>query len=1531
MDLPRTFKGKLAPRLRNIVVYRVFEQAEKEKRDVALPKDLLLSIIDDEKTFGCHIIKAFNIDMQQFVINIKNDNPIFQKPKENKKYHDSFFQLMKIAEKVMLEMQVMQVGTEHVILAFLRYYGKSKHISDYKEIFENHGIEYEKFYEGVISIANHIEKNDSEEDAEQPKNKVDKKIAKRKDLKRKNPSTNNSSNTNNSPKSLLDQNLIRNLNKAVFKKEEKIIGRKDQILQCVRILCRKKKSNPIIIGETGVGKTSLVEGIAQSIIEQEVPEKLSNSTIYEISLGNIIAGTKYRGQFEEKMMNVVEFLSTETENPLEKIAFIDEIHHLIKAGSADGSVDASFILKPKLADGTFRCIGTTTYDEYRKFILADSALSRRFRPVFLEEPSIEQTIDILNQVKNEYEEFHGVKISENIVNRCVELSATYIKDRFFPDKAFDILDEACAQTVIERRIEEKDIIEINVSTIEQVISNITNIPLTTVSGSEKTKLSELQENIEKEVVGQNLAVTSICNSIKRSRLGFKDKDKPMGCYLFIGRTGVGKCHGKGTKILMHDGKIKNVEKIKVGDVIMGDDSGPRNVLSICCGEEQMYRVTPNKGESFTCNESHILSLKNTLTKQTINISIKEYIESSKKFKHLHKLYRVPVYFSEKKLEIYPYFMGLWIGDGTCDSASITTADKEIVDFLYKYASKNNLFISKKEQKDNKSSIYRIVSENKSRGNTCKNNIFLQMKKEGTLKNYRSSDIYEKKINEKYLINSEKNRLELLAGIVDSDGHLTNNCYEIVTKYKNLKDQIEFLGRSLGFCVTSSEKIVKEKTYYRLHISGDIINIPVKITRKKPSERKQKKDVLVSGFKLEKIQDNKYYGFNLDGNHLYLLKDFTVTHNTLLAKKISEYLFGPDKIIRLDMSEYMEKHSVSKIIGCFLPGSTVGMKGGFVKNIEDVKIGDIVISHSGKYKIVEDTHKYEYNGEIVNLRCSNIKEDLKLTPGHEVLAIKTPKGTKRFKNFYDKNKLEWIEAKKLEKDDIVVIPKNKKFNHITKKIDLWNYCKNLPKFKKDDNHVWCYNDHKIKRFINIDKDFCRLAGYYVAEGCCDKNNKNVKLTFNIKEKTYIDEVQNLFVRIFEYSKNIRIKNDEKNNKSFVIIFSRVLSIFFKNFFGEDVYNKKIPDFFTDLNKKLLHCFITTVIFGDGSNTTKRRIQYDTVSKQLYYQINFILNKLGVITNCQKFKSKDRRGYETSLHYRIYISGSQIERLSNTIPELDIKLGGVKNTKIQRKSFSDDDYIYIRLDDVKKEKYNGFVYDLSVEEDTSYCVGRIAVHNSPPGYIGYDSGGQLTEKIKTKPYSVLLFDEIEKAHPEVVNILLQILDEGRLTDSFGRVADFRNCIIIMTSNLATSKLDNINKNIGFNIESKEQTVEEMEKFLKGQTEKHFPPEFINRLDDIIVFGQFKKEDVEKIFDLELKKSLARLAESGYSVELSDSMKDHIKSEGYSEKYGARPMSRAIGRLLEVPLANAYFSGLINGDQVIVVDYKDEEVHFSNKKGK
>ena len=791
MDLPKTFKDKLTPRLRNIVTSRAFEQAEKDQRKVILPKDILLSIMDDDKTFGSHVVKAFDIDIQSFIADIMKESPIYQSPSDSKRHHESFFQLMKVASKISREMQKNQVGSEHIILGFLRYSGKSKHISSFKDILNKYGIEYEKYFEGVISITNHVE--DNKESIEEKKKRYNKKENK---VSSKNSEATDSSEKKTPQemeKQLFDTGVLKDLNSFILKKNEKIVGRDEQIQRCVRVLCRKKKSNPIIIGEPGVGKTTLVEGIAQAIVEQSVPQKLANTIIYEVSLGNLIAGTKYRGQFEERMVGVVNFFTSKTDG--EKVAFIDEIHHLIKAGSAEGAVDASFILKPKLADGSFRCIGTTTFEEYRKFILSDTALARRFRPVFLEEPSIEQTIEIVTLVKDEYEEFHGIKISNNIIKKCVEMADTYVKDRFFPDKAFDILDEACAQAVLEDHIKEASSEELSIDTISEVISNLTGIPVTTVSGSEKDRLAKLEENIKRDVVGQSHAVVSLCNSIKRSRLGFKDKNKPMGCYLFVGRTGVGK--------------------------------------------------------------------------------------------------------------------------------------------------------------------------------------------------------------------------------------------------------------------------------------------------------------------------------------------------TLLAKKISEYLFGENKLIRLDMSEYMEKHSVSRIIG-----------------------------------------------------------------------------------------------------------------------------------------------------------------------------------------------------------------------------------------------------------------------------------------------------------------------------------------------------------------------------------------------------------APPGYVGYESGGQLTEKIRTKPYSVILFDEIEKAHPEVSNLLLQILDEGRLTDSFGRVADFRNTIIIMTSNLSASKLDKINNKLGFNVSNKVESPEEIEAFLKSEAEKHFPPEFINRLDEIIVFNKFSKNDIYKIFELELEKTVQRLAENGYTIELTKDAKDHVMGEGYDEKYGARPMSRAIARLIEVPLANAYFSGLISEDKIIVVDIKDEKLDFSNK---
>ena len=346
-------------------------------------------------------------------------------------------------------------------------------------------------------------------------------------------------------------------------------------------------------------------------------------------------------------------------------------------------------------------------------------------------------------------------------------------------------------------------------------------------------------------------------------------------------VGLGKCHGKGTEILMYSGKIKNAEDIQKGELIMGDDSTPRKVLSTVTGKEEMYRVTLRNGDSFTCNKSHILSLVMSDGNRYLhyrggdimNISVKDYLTLPDWVKRAFKAYKRPVSFQKQKnspdFVIPPYLYGVWLGDGHSNifGFTINDQDSEIVDYIKGYASCNNFEI-------------RTVNE---RG--CKT-YFLH---HGTLNSsqYPQRDFLKlsstggKHILREYLINSQENQLQLLAGLLDTDGHLVDNCYEIATKFKQLRDDILFLCRSLGFAVTHRIKVVEGVEYYRIFISGDTDRIPC-ITRKKASQRLQKKNVLRYAFTVEPIGYDDYYGFSLDGNHLYLLGDFTVTHNTVQA-------------------------------------------------------------------------------------------------------------------------------------------------------------------------------------------------------------------------------------------------------------------------------------------------------------------------------------------------------------------------------------------------------------------------------------------------------------------------------------------------------------------------------------------------------------------------------------------------------------------------------------------------------------------------
>jgi ATP-dependent Clp protease ATP-binding subunit ClpC len=387
---------------------------------------------------------------------------------------------------------------------------------------------------------------------------------------------------------LVDQLAIDLTSKAEEGKLDPVIGREREIERVIQVLSRRTKNNPALIGEPGVGKTAIVEGLAQKIIHGETPEPLLDKRVLQLDVGSLVAGTMYRGQFEERLKRVIEELKES-----ESILFIDEVHMLVGAGSAGSSVDAANILKPALARGELQCIGATTLDEYRRNIESDAALERRFQPILVEEPSIEETIDILHGIRGPYEEHHRLRISDEALEAAAHLSARYVPDRFLPDKAIDLIDETSARVRMyktpiagnlkesferlrtvqreresameearyedaadlrerERELEEK--IEqlrlgwqdmdagpaVSSEDIAEVVAMWTGIPVMQIAGEESERLLQMEEALHSRIIGQDEAIDSIAKAVRRARAGLKDPKRPIGSFIFLGPTGVGK-------------------------------------------------------------------------------------------------------------------------------------------------------------------------------------------------------------------------------------------------------------------------------------------------------------------------------------------------------------------------------------------------------------------------------------------------------------------------------------------------------------------------------------------------------------------------------------------------------------------------------------------------------------------------------------------------------------------------------------------------------------------------------------------------------------------------------------------------------------------------------------------------------------------------------------------------------------------------------------------------------------------------------
>lgn len=545
---------KFTERARRVIIL-AREEAERYQHEYLGTEHILLGVIKDGGGIAVLVLQRLGVDIKQLKPEIERNLPLSS---NTLVVGDIPFtsRAKKVLEYAVEEARAMghsYIGTEHLLIGLI----KEKDGVAYR-ILSSFGLQYSDIKEQTINLLR--------EPVSQAKEAS------------KTPA--------------LDE-FGRDLTELAIKgRLDPVIGRTNEIERVIQILSRRTKNNPVLIGEPGVGKTAIVEGLAQRIISREIPQTLYDKRLISLDLGALIAGTKYRGQFEARMKAVMREI---TQPPKNIILFVDEIHTLIGAGAAEGSVDASNMLKPALSRGEIQCIGATTLDEYRRYIEKNGALERRFQPIIVNPPSIEETIEIIRGLKDEYELHHKAKITEGAISASVKLSDRYISDRFLPDKAIDIIDEAGSRVRLrkstyppevrelqrkiddvvrekrerieaqefEKAVELRDkeeslksklelkkiewegsqkgaMPEITEDDITYVVSRMTGIPLSRIEKEESLRLQEMDAELSKKIIGQKEAVSVISKAIRRSRAGLKDIKRPMGSFLFLGPTGVGK-------------------------------------------------------------------------------------------------------------------------------------------------------------------------------------------------------------------------------------------------------------------------------------------------------------------------------------------------------------------------------------------------------------------------------------------------------------------------------------------------------------------------------------------------------------------------------------------------------------------------------------------------------------------------------------------------------------------------------------------------------------------------------------------------------------------------------------------------------------------------------------------------------------------------------------------------------------------------------------------------------------------------------
>ena len=557
----------LTKRAKVVIDFYSQEEAKRLNHDQVTPEHVLLGLLREPESIAIKSLRNLKVDLDKLKMELETS---MAKSSSNTKLYGQIPSSPRVQRLIAFSAEEAKafghnyIGTEHLLLGLLREENGIAY-----NVLTSFGIELNPLKQEIMKMIGVVGISTSSNEQTNQQEEIVRKV--------KTPT--------------LDQ-FARDLTKLAREKAlDKVIGRENEVMRAVQILSRRKKNNPILLGEPGVGKTAIVEGLAEKIVAGDVPEILLKKRVLTLELSSVVAGTKYRGEFEERIKNIV----LEIKKSGNVIIFIDELHTLIGAGGSEGALDAANMLKPALSRGEIQCIGATTINEYKKYIEKDGALVRRFQPVTVEEPNIEDTIEILNGIKSQYEEHHNVKYTSGAINAAVVLSKRYITERYLPDKAIDLIDEAGSRARLinmtmpaefkemEERIkefdlekqkcadmlafedaeiwknkrddlknelaekqkkwrEERDKIQtlIEEDDIRNVISEITNIPVKRLLNAESKRLIDMEEELHKKVVGQEEAISSISKAIRRSRAGLKASKRPLGSFIFLGPTGVGK-------------------------------------------------------------------------------------------------------------------------------------------------------------------------------------------------------------------------------------------------------------------------------------------------------------------------------------------------------------------------------------------------------------------------------------------------------------------------------------------------------------------------------------------------------------------------------------------------------------------------------------------------------------------------------------------------------------------------------------------------------------------------------------------------------------------------------------------------------------------------------------------------------------------------------------------------------------------------------------------------------------------------------